>query len=158
MAQGSNAGSLGGGPKVQQGLPEAPVPDQPGRLWGLLAPLLVPKTRGEEDPVPCREGAGPAGSPANGKQLQLPTPAQPLGRGPARPDARPPSRRLGPGSCPATEEGAGGQGREEGDEAEAERRMETGERGNGEAVMGRRDREVRREDGVGKDQQGQEQR
>lgn len=36
--------------------------------------------------------------------------------------------------------------------------METGERGNGEAVMGRRDREVRMEDGVRRDQHGQEQR
>lgn len=117
-----------------------------------------PKDRGEEDPAPCREGAGLAGSPANGKQLQLPTPAQPLGRGPARPDARPPSRRLGPGSGPAAEEGEGGQGREEGDGTEAETRMETGERGSGEAVMGRRDRRVRMEDGVGRDQQGQGQR
>lgn len=34
-------------------------------------------------------GAGPAGTPANGKQLPLPTPAQPPGQGPAQPSRTP---------------------------------------------------------------------
>lgn len=41
---------------------------------------------------------------------------------------------------------------------EVERRMETWERGRGEAVMGQRGREVRMEDGVGGEKQGQGQR
>lgn len=72
-----------------------------------------------------QRGAGPAGSPANGKQLPLPTLAQPPGRGPARPDAPPPSRRLGPGSGQAVEEGEAGKSR--GKEVEREQRWGRGE-------------------------------
>lgn len=74
-----------------------PLADRPGCLWGLPAPLRAPKMGVRRTP-PEQGGAGPAGSPANGKQLPLPTPAQPPGQGPARPDARSPSPRLGPGS------------------------------------------------------------
>lgn len=61
---------------MSNGFPKAP-PQASLNVLGFSRSSCMAQRRGEEDPAPCREGAGPAGSPANGKQLQLPTPAQP---------------------------------------------------------------------------------
>lgn len=126
---------------VRRGLPKPPLPDLPGRVWGLPAPKTG--TRRTTRPVQGGGGAcGGGGSPANGKQLRLPTPAQPPGRGPALPAARPPSRPLGPGAARPRrrargdsagdsrgEAGAGGAGRQRWGGGAGQRR---GGRGGGE--------------------------
>lgn len=48
-AQGRGGGSRAG-LNVRRGLPKAPLPDQPGRLWGLPAPLPASKTGARRTP------------------------------------------------------------------------------------------------------------
>lgn len=68
---GSEAGQKSGGVSLK------PLSQTSLYVPGVSHSSPRPKDGGEEDPAPWRERAGSAGSPVNGKQLPLPTPAQP---------------------------------------------------------------------------------